>query len=114
MTTTIQDLPKKSNESDTTNIPPGDKKGRGSESCFFSCTFFVIIALIVLAITILIASTTSYEGRSDYKMLIMYILTMVLCAIIILGRGAVHWAFKIAVLIPFFMYFAMGLMAAII
>ena len=103
ITGTDSGKPSITDEKSDTNVP-GDNKGRG----YGSSTFFVIIALIVLAFTILIASRTSY----DYMRLILYILIMVLCAIIILRLGAVHWAFKFAVLIPLFWYLALVLMAA--
>ena len=104
ITDTDPGKPSITDEKSYTNVP-GDKKSRAYESCtFFSCTVYVIIALIVLALTILLASGSSYETKNDYKRLIVFILTMVLCAIIILRRGAVHWTFKIAVLIPFFWF----------
>ena len=71
----------------------------------------MIIALIVFALTFLFALTSSYDNESDYTALVVYILTMVLCAIIIINRGAVHWVFKIAVLIPFFLYYLLAMLA---
>ena len=100
--------PSITDEKSDTNVP-GDNMGRAYDKSYL----FVIIALIVLAPTIwIVASTTSYDHKSDYKMLTLYILTIVLCAIIILRLGAVHWAFKIAVLIPFFVYLAFFLFMA--
>ena len=103
ITGTDPEKPPITDDKSDTNVP-GDNKGRGYEPS----PFFVVIALIVLACTIFLASGTSY----DYMRLILYILIMVLCAIIILRLGAVHWAFKIAVLIPFFWYLAWFLTAA--
>ena len=97
--------PSITDEKSDTNVP-GDNKGLGYNESYL----FVIIALIVLAVTILIASRNNYNDKYDYQRLILSILIMVLCAIIILRLGAVHWAFKFAVLIPFFLYLALFLM----
>ena len=102
--------PSITDEKSDTNVP-GDNKGRGYESSIF----FVIIALIVLACTILLASLDldDLDNRYAYTRMILYILIMVLCAIIILRLGAVHWAFKIAVVIPLFLYLPLFLMTAV-
>ena len=98
--------PSITDEKSDTNVP-GDNKGRG----YGSSTFFVIIALIVLALTILFASRTSCDNKHDCQRLIMYILIMFLCAFIILRLGAVHWAF-IAVLIILFVFSTMVFLLA--
>ena len=97
--------PSITDEKSDTNVPD-DNKGRGYNESYL----LVIIALIVLAVTIFFVSRNNYNDKYDYQRLIMHILIMVLCAIIILRLGAVHWAFKFAVLIPFFLYLALFLM----
>ena len=86
-----------------------NRKPSGYESSFF----FVFIAVIVLVATILLMhnlhknGTYKYQnqdGTLKYKRIIkviMYILTLALCVFIIISLGAVHWAFKIAILVPF-------------
>ena len=95
---------------DTTKV---QSENEGDTSKSKQSFFFVFIAVFVLAATLLWIHVQykrdrfkyqSQDGSLKYKKIIyslMYILIMVLCTIIILRRGAVHWAFKIAILVPF-------------
>ena len=102
---------------DTTNVQ-SENEGRGDtskskQSGYEQSFFFVFIAVIVLAATMLWIHDQYkrdrfkyqyQDGSLNYKKImisLMYILIIVLCTIIILRRGAVHWAFKIAILVPF-------------
>ena len=102
LTAAIQDLPKKSNESDTTNVP-GDNKDMGDKSESKPSYVFVFIAVIVLILLIVLLTISIFGGIfaiefNDPMYYIVYIIPILLlgiCIHIIKNFGDVKPIFKV-------------------